>query len=638
MLLKSVLPISMKRIEYGGAPISSRVDYWQKYWSSRVRGLMAPDNRECKINSPRFLVESITSDVKNLDSPKKEAWKVYKEIFGTWEKQEIFSSFRSYCTLALRNWDLKPILVSSICSQIIQKMDKGELYDATIDKLSKVLSSESPITLSERKQIHLYTDILIGEFVYKGYELEDIENMINHPKVIMAETGDVIWAEEKVCGFCQHDFPSQKEYEAALTKYFVDLTAQEKVEILNLYYKDKGQPATVLIRLNGIKGPIKLSVNDIELYSINSESQENRYITNCGTYWVENPPVGQHLVNAAVPIIHKSRITTINRAIERVEEVLSMIQIWNHFQYPISINKTRITVIISQDNILEFTLSDIDTEPNPEIKYLYSSNDASLYSKELSEYSDRITKLKGISPLEFTILSNSAKWITSAQNSKSASNRLLFSWFALESLIKLSEKYKKTIIQKEVNGKLDYVHSIVVPLINRNHFIHYKNTVINEFYSNSKIMHNRWNVPTEINNSLFGSDSIDTVDFFKKLPDIFEKITEKSVVDWLIPFVEYYDKSGNGIKDFKNNIKNEITYIYRLRNYIVHDAKLIDSQLPYYANRAIFYASSLFNAILTISSANDLSLEDAIINLYSDCNIFNIKIDEMLNSYNLCIQ
>ena len=315
-----------------------------------------------------------------------------------------------------------------------------------------------------------------------------------------------------------------------------------------------------------------------------------------------------------------------------------MIQIWNHFQYPISINKTRITVIISQDNILEFTLSDIDTEPNPEIKYLYSSNDASLYSKELSEYSDRITKLKGISPLEFTILSNSAKWITSAQNSKSASNRLLFSWFALESLIKLSEKYKKTIIQKEVNGKLDYVHSIVVPLINRNHFIHYKNTVINEFYSNSKIMHNRWNVPTEINNSLFGSDSIDTVDFFKKLPDIFEKITEKSVVDWLIPFVEYYDKSGNGIKDFKNNIKNEITYIYRLRNYIVHDAKLIDSQLPYYANRAIFYASSLFNAILTISSANDLSLEDAIINLYSDCNIFNIKIDEMLNSYNLCIQ
>ncbi|MDE6021207.1 MAG: hypothetical protein K2H01_09485, partial [Ruminococcus sp.] len=59
----------MKRIEYGGAPISSRVDYWQKYWSSRVRDLMAPENRGSKINSPRFLLESITSDVEYLNSP-----------------------------------------------------------------------------------------------------------------------------------------------------------------------------------------------------------------------------------------------------------------------------------------------------------------------------------------------------------------------------------------------------------------------------------------------------------------------------------------------------------------------------------------------------------------------------------------
>lgn len=628
----------MKRIEYDGVQISSRVDYWQKYWCSRVRELMAPENRGSKINSPRFLLESIISDIKYLNSPNKEAWNVYKEIFGTWEKQEIFSPFKSYCTFALKNWDQKPLLVSSICSQIIRKMDKGELYYATIDKLSNILSIEAPISLPERKKIHLYTDILIGEFVYKGFELEDIENMIHHPQVIMAETGDVIMAEDNVCGFCQQDFSSYKEYEAVLTKYFLDLTPREKVEILTLYFEDKGMPATVLIRLDGIKGPIKLSVNDIELYSINSESQENRYITNGGAYWIENTPVGQHLVNAAVPVLHKSRITTINRAIERVEEVLSMIQIWNRFQYPISINKNKITIIISQDNIIECTLPDKVKELNPEIKYLYSSNDASCYIKELSDYSDRITKLKGISTLEFTRLSNSAKWITSAKESKSASNRLLFSWFAIESLIKLSEKYKKTIVQKEVNGMLDYVHSIIVPLINRNHFIHYKNTVINEFYSNSKKMHNRWNVPAEINISLFGSDSIDTVEFFKELPNIFENITEKSVVDWLVPFIEYYDKSGNGIGDFTSNIKNEMTYIYRLRNYIVHDARLIDSQLPYYANRAIFYASSLFNAILSISSSNDLSLEDAIIKLYSDCNMFKIEIDKLLISYSLSIQ
>lgn len=151
-------------------------------------------------------------------------------------------------------------------------------------------------------------------------------------------------------------------------------------------------------------------------------------------------------------------------------------------------------------------------------------------------------------------------------------------------------------------------------------------------------MQNRWHVPSEINDSLFESDSVNTVAFFKELPKIFENITEESLVDSLIPFIEYYDKSGKGISGFKTNIKNELTYIYRLRNYIVHDAKLIDSQLPYYANRALFYASSLFNAILAISTSNDISLEDAIIKLFSDCDMFMIEIDELLKSYSLNIK
>lgn len=628
----------MNRIEYDGVRISSRVDYWQKYWCSRVRDLMSPENRGSKINSPRFLLESIISDIKYLNSPNKEIWKVYKEILGGWEKNDIFSTYKNYCAFALKNWDQKPLLVSSICSQIIRNMDSGELFSIIIDKLSSVLSVDAVLSLSERKQVHLYTDILIGEFVYKGFELEDIEDMIHHPNVVIAETGDVIMAEEEVCGICLRNFPSHYEYETALTKYFQELTPREKVEILNLHFEAKGTPATVLIRLDGIKGPIDLSINDVMLYSVNGGSTDKRYITGDKELWIESAPDGQHLVNAAVPITHKSIKTTINRSIERVKEVLSMIQIWNRFQYPITINTSVITVILSQDNVITVGSPEKKYKTNPELKYLYSSNDASRYSKELSEYSDRITKLKRISTLEFTRLSNSAKWITSAKESTTAHNKLLFSWFAIESLIKLSEKYQKTIVQKAENGILDYVHSIIVPLINRNHFIHYRSAVINEFYNNSKIMQNRWNVPPGINDSLFETDRVNTEAFFKEFPKIFENITEESLVDSLIPFIEYYDKSGKGISCFKTHIKNELTYIYRLRNYIVHDAKLIDSQLPYYANRALFYASSLFNAILAISTSNDISLEDAIIKLFSDCDMFMIEIDKLLKSYSLNIK
>lgn len=627
--------MDMKRIEYNGAPISSRVDYWQKYWRKRVREIRAANLMESRIISPRFLLVSIISDVNALETPNKEAWRMYREIFGFWKQHKIFNLFERYCEYALKYWDEKPLLVSAICSQIISKMDNGDLFYTTINKLSDILSVDSVISMSERKLIHIYTDILIGELLSKGFVLDDISNMIYHPQVIMAETGDVIMAEDNICGYSKENYSSSQEYEAALTNYFHELTPKEKVQILNLYYKDDGIPATVLIRLEGIKGPLKLTINDIELYSINSESTDNRHISNDKHFWIETTPEGQHLVNAAVPILHKSIKTTLNKAIERVDEILSMIQIWNRFQYPITINKNKITIIISQDNIIEYSLTDKNEETSPEIKYLYSSNDASRYTKELTDYSDRMAKLRGISIKEFAQLSNSAKWITSAKKTNTASDKLLFSWFAIESLLKFSEKYRKTLTSKTQNGILDCVHTIIVPLINRNHFIHYKSGIINRFYYNSEIMRNRWNVPQEINTSLFAFGNTEYVEFFKVLPAIIESITEKSLIDDLIPFIEYYDLSGNGIKHFKANVKNELTYIYRLRNYIVHDAKLVDIQLPYYAERALFYASSLFNAILTVSTSNSLSLEDTIIKIYSDCDMFNIECQGILKSYAL---
>lgn len=628
----------MNRDEYNFAPISTRVDYWQRYWPARVLDIMDSAKLGSKIESPRFLLESIVSDVKSLNSPNKAVWKVYEQLLSNWEKTDVFSSFKKYCALALNNWFQKPVLVSSICSQILSKMDNGELYYATIRKLSEILSIDAAISISERKHIHIYTDILIGELLSKGFVLDDIANMIYHPQIIMADTWDVIAAEDNVCGFNKQDYASVQEYETILSKYFRELSPKDKVEILNLYYEEKGKPAKVLLRLEGIKGPLQLTVNDIEFYTINCESTEKRYITNNEHYWIETPSKDQQLVNVAVPILHKSIKTTVENAVIKVNEILSMIQIWNSFQLPITLNTNKITIVISQENIIEISLPNRKEEPTPDIKYLYYSNDASRNTTALTDYSDRIAKLRRISLKEFGRLSNSAKWITSAENANTASDKLLFSWFAIESLIKLSENYKKSLISKNENGILDFVHEIIVPLVNRNHFITCKRDFIDRLYYNTKIMQNRWHVPDEVNTSLFGSDNIDFPIFFKMLPTIIESITEKSVVDDLISFVDYYNMSGNGISSFRNEVKNELTYIYRLRNYIVHDANLIDRQLPYYANRALFYASSLFNAILAISTSNGLTVEDAIIKLYSDCDIFMVEIEDMLKSYSVNIK
>ncbi len=111
--------------------------------------------------------------------------------------------------------------------------------------------------------------------------------------------------------------------------------------------------------------------------------------------------------------------------------------------------------------------------------------------------------------------------------------------------------------------------------------------------------------------------------------------TNERLIDRLIPFIEFYNKSGKGLKKFKQRINNELTYIYCLRNHIVHNATVIDSQLKYFSNRSLYYAESLFNAILSVSTSNHLNVEDAIIQIRADCDIFFNEVDSLLKKYDL---
>lgn len=122
---------------------------------------------------------------------------------------------------------------------------------------------------------------------------------------------------------------------------------------------------------------------------------------------------------------------------------------------------------------------------------------------------------------------------------------------------------------------------------------------------------------------------------FEKIPVVISSTTNERLIDELVPFMEFYNKSGKGLMKFRHSIKNELTYIYCLRNHIVHNATVIDNQLKYYSNRSLYYANSLFNAILSVSTSNHLNVEDAIIKISADCEIFFGEVDSLLKKYNL---
>ena len=105
-----------------------------------------------------------------------------------------------------------------------------------------------------------------GDTVKSDHTLEDIENVIYHPGVVMTEFEKVIIAEEGICGFSTKDYSSTEQYCDALTQYFKNLSIDKIVQILDLHYYKEPIDSYVLIRLNGIQGKnIKFSAENLPI-------------------------------------------------------------------------------------------------------------------------------------------------------------------------------------------------------------------------------------------------------------------------------------------------------------------------------------------------------------------------------------
>lgn len=243
----------------------------------------------------------------------------------------------------------------------------------------------------------------------------------------------------------------------------------------------------------------------------------------------------------------------------------------------------------------------------------------------------KILSLKNLSKPDYNKITNAAKWIQSANNTTSDTERMLFSWFAIESLLNLPNNYRNALNAK---GLLDIATCIIPVFIVRNYYLHNKHRLVDLLYHNYTNFSNRANVP-DVVKAIFSKSSIEYQLVFEHIGKILNSISEESMSDQLIDFIKFFDKNNARDKNLHKRITNEVKYIYCMRNHIVHNATIVGRQLKYYSNRTLHYAASLFNAILYVSSSNNLSLDETIIKIYLDSKLFEDAIISELNSYKL---
>lgn len=201
-------------------------------------------------------------------------------------------------------------------------------------------------------------------------------------------------------------------------------------------------------------------------------------------------------------------------------------------------------------------------------------------------------------------IQNSMHWLYKANQSEKNEDILLFSWFSLESLLKIDDASRQMIVIKGKNlkGVLSVIQEIVCYIMLK-HTFHNKIWDVYEkqiyFYKNHD---NYYDVPENIAHSaaidLEEGEKYRIKDFFEHLNVLLHSLNDEIEKDKLKEVYEFY--SGiDSINKYFDSLKNDLLMIYRLRNLMVHNAMIQSIGLDNYAKKINYIACVVLRHFLT---------------------------------------
>ncbi len=113
-------------------PIKTPIEYWDKYWRYFTDKIGEKDNYEFTLESPRFLIDNIISEIEYNDLKNKDNSKLFRTQLSEWDKKDVVFKklFHNKVTILQQKWgDSIYKYILSICKQINTELNKGTYFD-----------------------------------------------------------------------------------------------------------------------------------------------------------------------------------------------------------------------------------------------------------------------------------------------------------------------------------------------------------------------------------------------------------------------------------------------------------------------------------------------------------------------------
>lgn len=624
-----------------GLPYKDLYSYWQHYWYYSIDRLTDKDNVSFRITGPRMLIKDLVEELDGHGLSNSNNVAYFKKELGKLDK--IDAVFNSLChpttACLLQRLGDKANIESSIllCKKILNELIVKSYFSLLVDWLAESIDKTTDSNYDSRKRINEITHLVIAEFIAEGFVFDEIkEYATDIPGVLKIEDGDVVEAPPSFYELKQSDYSTDEGYHKAVSERIKSRSTYECLDDLKSYFYATPKDAFFIVRLNGLKGLIDANIGDINIYS----PKVKRYIDDGYSLSnVESVTKERDRVNAAIPIEYVSLKQAKVNAYAKLEEVLDILTLTYQTNTPVTIAPNIYAVVEDRKEIAS-SISNKGEDPlmasnDDMIQYMESLDLTDLKTEGFKFMSDKHKKLEiGHGALRRR-LKNASRWYTKAAAAEKDVDVLLYSWFAMEGLLRVDLRTQAEMAENAKDASpFIVIQEFVKSIICKAYFRGYLRGIYRRFYYMTNRQNNYYDITEDVINkaglNLQTGDRYRDADFLSAVPSMIDCINDDIVRDELVKLDSFY-QNAEGIKEKANQISEDILMIYRLRNMIVHNAALSCVNIAFYAREAKFFAQRVIRYVIDMVGG-DKTIEEIIIGAKLNFQVFMTNFDNELNA------
>lgn len=429
-----------------GYPIDTPLKFWLKYWHKYIKELCDLDIYDIHIDNPHFLLKEIISEIEYNDFRNSENRSLFKDLLGKARRQDsVFAElYKVEIGIVLKNWDASPLVVRTICDEILQSMDEGSYLERLAQKIQHVIEEQEILNDEVKDQISFWTDLLVQELVCLGVDVKDVDKFVEEEEFAITENGEILFCRDTFYELKRENYKSERDYYHDVSERYKSRCIKEYVDNILRHFHKEAEDGYVILRLLGVRGSISHHFKDIHLYSIDKET----YLPENSISKIESASTSQY-VNAAVKVKHKYFNTSIKSAVRRLDSLLDYLSFNVRCEDGLSISKQFAAIVVDGE------LCGSYDSVKDDIGYIHQYRDLTAfdltpYNENINNWLKEFAEGRDIDNDTFRKIGTSTHWYRKALSANKHEDKLLYSWIALESLFKVSDDIKNNISPKQL--------------------------------------------------------------------------------------------------------------------------------------------------------------------------------------------